>query len=397
MVVNRYHSVAELEPRPTAMEVDLDALSSNFRVLRERVAPAILMPVLKANAYGHGLVPCAHHLVRDGATCIGVAFLEEGAELRRAGIEVPILVFGGIFGEQIPNFLDYDLDLTASSVGKLQRIDEIAGRRGKRARVHLKIDTGMERIGVHYYSAQSLLDEALRTRNCEIVGIFSHFAAADEKDPSLTKLQLERFLECTDYYTRRADRPPLRHIANSGGVLQHPESHLDMVRPGLALFGVVPSDFLQNRLPLKPVMKLKSTVVFFKVVKKGAGVSYGHEWVARQDTRIVTIPLGYGDGFFRRLSNRGVVLIRGKRYPIVGRVCMDQLMVDLGPDGEAYNGDEVVLIGSQGAERITVEEVARDVGTIAHEIVVSTNMRVPRRYSRDGATLPHQFPHEAER
>ena len=237
----------------------------------------------------------------------------------------------------------------------------------------------MERIGVHYYSAQSLLEESLKCPHCDIVGIFSHFATADDERSNFYQIQLERFLEVTRFFERRSLPIPLRHIANSSGLIRSKDTHLDMVRPGIALYGVYPEPWLEKLLTVKPVMKLASRVVYFKVVKRGAGVSYGHTWIAPEDTRVVTVTIGYGDGFTRRLSNRGSVLIRGKRYPIIGNICMDQMMVDIGKD-EAYNGDEVVLIGEQGNQRISAEELARTAETIPYEIMTSLNIRIPRMY-----------------
>jgi alanine racemase len=245
--------------------------------------------------------------------------------------------------------------------------------------VHLKIDTGLERIGVHYYSASQLFDAALASSHCDIVGVYSHFADVSLDDLTLAKLQLERFLESLHSFESRAKGPFLRHIASSSGLMSLKESHLDMVRPGLSLYGVYPGEGYNEILKVHPVLKLKSQVVYFKVVKKGAGVSYGHKWHAPEDTRVVTLPLGYGDGYLRALSNKAPVLIRGKRYPTVGVICMDQLMVNIGR-GEAFNGDEVVLIGEQEGERVSVEELARLIDTTPHEILVALNQRVPRVY-----------------
>jgi alanine racemase len=310
---------------------------------------------------------------------LGVAYIEEAIALRRNGISVPILVFGGLLKEQLELYIQHDVDVTASSISKLEQIDETARRLGRKARVHLKIDTGLERIGVHYYSSSSLYDAALRAQSVEVVGVYSHFADACPENLALTKLQLERFHESVRYFEERSQAPFVRHIAGTGGLLVMPESHLDMVRPGLGLYGVYPSAGLSQILPLEPALSLKSQVVYFKVVKKGAGVSYGHRWTAPNDTRVVTIPIGYGDGFQRQLSQKIDVLIRGKRYPQVGVICMDQMMVNLG-DGEAYNGDEVVLIGEQGTERVTVEELAAAMDITPHVVVVSLNERIPRRY-----------------
>jgi alanine racemase len=369
---------AEFVHRPTHIEVYVDTLRANFRAIRDHVAPAKVMASIKANGYGHGLVTVAKVLETEGIDALGVAYVEEAIELRQAGVSIPILVFGGLLEDQVDLYLQHDLDVTASSVFKLEQIDASAKRLGKQARVHLKIDTGLERLGVHHYSAQSLFDAALRASSCSVVGVFSHFAKVDPDDLSLAKLQLERFQECLRYFEQRATQPFVRHISNSAAVLAFPESYLDMVRPGLCLYGVYPDQRMQKAIPLLPTLSLKSRVVFFKVVKKGAGVSYDHTWYAPHDTRVITIPIGYGDGYPRSLSNRGMVLVRGQRCPIIGKVCMDQMMVDISPHGEAYNGDEVVLIGKQGQGAVTVEDLAALLHTTPHEILVTLNQRIPR-------------------
>lgn len=366
--------------RPTFVEVDLARLTENFRAIQEHVAPAKMMVILKANAYGHGLVEIARHMVSVGADYLGVAFLEEGILLREEGISAPILVLGGLMGSQVHLFLDYDLTLTASSVEKLEQIEAAARARGQTARVHLKIDTGMERIGVHYYSARDLLEATLRCRHVEVEGIFSHFANADTADLSSARLQLQRFNDVLSFYEERGLPMPLRHMANSGAVLQLPESHFDMVRAGILLYGVYPSDEVPRAVSVRPALTWKSHVVYFKVVKPGHPVSYGSTWQSDKMVRVVTVPVGYGDGYFRSLSNRAHVIIRGKRYPVVGRICMDQLMVNI--DWEtAYNGDEVVLLGeADNGATITAAELAEWAGTIPYEVLTNINTRVPRLY-----------------
>jgi alanine racemase len=380
-------NVSLLATRPAVMTVDLGRLRRNFDRLRAQVAPSRVMAVVKANAYGHGLERCALHLEAAGADFLGCAYVEEGIILRKAGVKIPILVFGGMLADQAKLYIEHDLDVTASSVSKLEQIEAAASQLKRRARVHLKIDTGMERLGVHHYSASALLERVLTLKWCDVVGIFSHFARADEEDVAFTRLQLERFLECARFFEKRSLPPPLRHIANSAGALRFPETRLDMVRPGISLYGVAPAPGLAGAceaIGLEPVMTLATKVAYFKVVKAGAGVSYGHLWRAPCDTRVVTLPVGYGDGYLRALSNRAEVLIRGTRHPQVGAVCMDQMMVDLGPGGEAYNGDAAVLIGEQGGEhgveRITVGELAERAGTIPYEILTGLNARIPRKY-----------------
>ncbi|HSH03693.1 MAG TPA: alanine racemase [Anaerolineae bacterium] len=366
--------------RPTHVEIDLDQISANYRAIQQHVAPAKVMAILKANAYGHGLVPIARHLAQLGAPYFGVAFLEEGILLRQAGINTPILVLGGIIGNQIPLFIEHDLTLTASSVEKLTQIDTIAAQLGRRARVHLKIDTGMERIGIHYYNADTLLAAAWACQHCTVEGVYSHFATADAADLTASYIQLQRFQTVLDTIRDAGHTVRLRHIANSGAILQMPETHFDMVRAGILLYGHYPDIETKQTITVQPALTWKSRVVYFKVVKPGHPISYGSTWQSDKLTRVVTIPVGYGDGYFRALSNKGELIIRGQRYPIVGRVCMDQLMVNIGWE-TAYNGDEVILLGTHpNGTRIDSHEMANWANTIPYEILTNINTRVPRTY-----------------
>jgi alanine racemase len=365
--------------RPTRIRVDLDAISHNLRAIRDRVQVPV-MAIVKANAYGHGLVPVSRHLQAQGVDQLGVAFVEEGIALRQAGVTVPILVLGGMFGPQVAQYLEHDLEITVSSLAKLRQVEAAAEALGRKAVVHLKVDTGMERIGVHSYSCGPFIEAACRSRGCTIKGIYSHLACADDPESPMTAQQLERFHEACDHFERIGAPMPLRHLANSGGVLHFPDTWLDTVRPGIALFGVLPDASARLTLELRPALSLVSQVVYFKIVKAGHPVSYGATWAPARDSRVVTIPIGYGDGWPRALSSRGSVLIRGQRHPMVGRVCMDQFMVDLGSDGTAYNEDEVALIGHQGNEKISVEDVALSAGTIPYEILTGLNERIPRLY-----------------
>jgi alanine racemase len=374
-------TIADDELRPTHVSVDLAQLEANYRAIERFAAPARVMPILKANAYGHGLVPVARLLERIGAPYAGVAYLEEGLRLRQEGVRLPVLVLGGIVGEQIPRFLENDLTLTASSIDKLRAIDECAGAMKRTAVVHLKIDTGMERIGVHWYSAEKLLEASLAVKNVRVEGIFTHFAGADEEDLSHARLQLARFHEVLRFYEKRSLPPPIRHAASSGAILTLPGSHFDMVRPGVLFYGVYPSPHVPSEeIAVQGALRWVTRVVYFKVVMPGNGVSYGSTWTPSEQTRVITLPVGYGDGYPRALSGRAHVLVRGQRRPIVGRVCMDQVMVSLGKDGTAYNGDEVVLLGAQDGEHITAEELAVWAGTIPHDILAGINTRVPRVY-----------------
>jgi alanine racemase len=372
--------------RPTHVEVDLGRLTANYRAIAGHVAPAKVMPILKANAYGHGLVEVARHVVGLGAPYLGVAFLEEGILLREAGIAAPILVMGGIIGNQVPIFLRYDLTLTASSVDKLRQIDEAAAAMGVTARVHLKIDTGMERIGVHYYNAEKLIEASLSYRRVAVEGIYSHFATSDEEDLGFARTQLARFREVLAIYERRGiPRPPLCHMANSGAVLQLRESFFDMVRPGILLYGVYPSAEARRTVEVRPALSWRSRVVYFKVVAPNQSVSYGATWRSDREVRMITVPVGYGDGYFRAMSGKAEVIVRGARYPVVGRICMDQMMVNIGWSS-AYNGDEVLLLGEDAATGASIrcEELASWAGTIPYEVLTNINTRVPRIYVNGG-------------
>ena len=372
-------TVSSAELRPTHLEVNLARLRENYQVIARHVAPARVMLVLKANAYGHGLVAVARTLEGLQPYSIAVAYLEEALRVREAGVRTPVLVLGGIVGSQIPRFLENDVMLTASSVDKLLAIDECAGAMGVRARVHLKIDTGMERIGTHWYSAEPLLEASLRTRNVTVEGIFTHFANADDSDLTSARTQLARFHEVLRFYERRSLPAPLRHAANSGAILQLPESYFDIVRPGILFFGSSPATDLLLTLPVKQALRWVTQVVFFKVVKAGNPVSYGSRWAPAADTRVITLPVGYGDGYSRAMSLRAEVIVHGERVPVVGQICMDQIMADIGR-GTAYNGDEVVLLGAGSGATIRIEELAAWAHTIPHEVLTSINARVPRVY-----------------
>jgi alanine racemase len=366
--------------RPTLVEVDLGRLRDNFLAIRQHVAPARVMPILKANAYGHGLLRVAQLMESLGADYIGVAVLEEGILLREKGIRMPILVLGGILGNQVPGFLKYDLTITASSIDKLNQVDEIASQMGVKARVHLKIDTGMERIGVHSYSAENFLETALKCRSIDVEGIFSHFANADQPDLDDARQQLERYQQVLSLYDKHGLPPPrLRHMANSPAILQLPEAHFDMVRPGLLLYGVYPTSQIPHTITIRPALSWKSRVVYFKVILPGHPVGYGSTWRSDHMVRAVTAPVGYGDGYFRSMSGKAHVLLRGKKYPVVGRISMDQIVINIEWDS-AYNEDEVILIGESGTESITCEDLAGWADTIPYEILTNINTRVPRLY-----------------
>ncbi len=341
------------------------------------------MAVVKANAYGHGLENAAQALADEGVAYFGVGFLEEGIELRQIGVTTPILVLGGVVGYQAGLFLEYNLDLTVSSPALARRVAEEVRKSGRRARVHLKIDTGMGRIGFNWAAAAVFIDEALSLPELDVVGIYSHLATADDEDGSFTQEQINRFNHALSGLPSM-EKPLLRHISNSGALFQHPQGLFDLVRLGISLYGCNPNG-LTPPVHLRPVMSLMSEVVFVKRVAESTPVSYGCTWRAPRETTLATVPIGYGDGYPRALSNKGFVLIRGQRLPVVGRVCMDQLMVDCG-ELRVEVGDPVTLIGSQGNERISAEEVAHWLDTIPYEVTTQISARVPRVFV-DGESI----------
>jgi alanine racemase len=365
--------------RPTRVEVDLKILAENFRAIKAYIKNSKVMPILKANAYGHGLVRVAQLYEELKADYLGVAVVEEGILLREMGIKMPILVLGGIWGNQIPLFLKHNLTITASSIDKLKQIDDTSARMNIKAKVHLKVDTGMERLGVHYYNVEKFLEAAYNCKNIFVEGIYSHFANSESSDLTYTHLQLSRFQEVISYFHNHSINPPIKHISNSGAILQLPEANLDMVRPGIMLFGVYPSDKIKKTIKVKPALTWKSLVVYFKVIKAGNAVGYGLTYTPDHNIRAVTIPVGYGDGYFRSLSNKAMGLINGKKYPVIGNVSMDQIVVNIENDS-AYNSDEVILLGSDGKNSITAEDLADWAGTIPYEILTNINTRVPRIY-----------------
>ena len=370
--------------RPTRAEISLTNLRNNLEVVRSLISPGTsIMAMIKANAYGHGISRVARELVARGVSHLGVAYLEEARFLREEGITAPVCVLGAINTTQIAQFIEYSIEITSSSLDKSRAISRIAGDLGMNAMVQLKIDTGMERIGVHWYNAERFIGETLSLPNIDLRGIFSHFAKADT-DRSFTLEQLRRFGEIVEYMDKWSILPPHVHIANSAGIMEFPESHFNMVRPGIMLYGYDPTGYRPERdfsgRRLLPVMTLKTKVSYFKVVPANTGISYGHRHVTERQTRIVTLPVGYGDGYNRLLSNRGEVVIRDGTYPVVGTVCMDQTMVDIGPDGTAYNGDDVLLFGSMDGRSIPLESLCDRIGTITYELLCNISPRVPRIY-----------------
>ncbi len=365
--------------RPTWAEVNLSALARNFRAVRCYVQPVVkLMVTVKANAYGHGIVPVSKALSRERVDCFGVASIDEAGVLRKNGIKEPIVILGNILPGEIPLLAKYKCAQVLASFEMARAIAAYARKKKIRIPVHVKIDTGMGRIGFWYNDAAHAVTQIARLEGINVEGLCTHFPSADEEDTSFTSFQIEVFNKLITELESQGLEIPYKHTANSIGILRFTQSHCNMVRPGLVIYGLYPRENIP--VTLRPVMSLKSKIVFVKDVPAGRTISYGRTYITQKPTRIATIPIGYGDGYLRVLSNRAEVLVRGKRAPVAGRICMDQTMVDIGHIPEARVGDEVVLFGRQKNESIPVEEVARLAGTIPYEIVCLVSPRVPRVY-----------------
>lgn len=361
--------------RPTYLEVNLAQLKKNIEAIRAQVAPAKIMPMVKANAYGHGVDGVAP-FIEPYVDYFGVAIVEEGMHLRELGIRKPILVAGGTLPEQVPLLAEYDLTLTGSSITLLDVAEEVSRSTGTRIKTHLKIDTGMERVGAREYEAESFILKASAYRHIEVEGIYTHFANSEPADRTHALLQLERFQEVFDLYNKHSlPVPPLRHACNSGGILNLPQAYFDMVRPGVLFYGVYPGEEVDRIIAVKPALTWRSHVAYVKRTQPGRAVSYGSLWQAEAETGIVTVPCGYADGYFRRMTNRAQVMIRQKKYPQVGRICMDQFMVNVGDD-DIQVGEEVILLG----DGIRAEDLAQWMGTNEYEVMTNISARVPRVY-----------------
>jgi len=386
-----------LDKQLTWAEIDLSAYAHNIRELKRVTQPqARLMAVVKADGYGHGAVEVARTALQNGAEFLGVARIHEAVELRAAGLEAPILVFGYSSPDSAPTLIDHDLIQTVYSPTTAKALSGQAARQGKKIKIHIKVDSGMGRLGLllgesagkappNIPAAGTIGDVEVISRlaNLEVEGIFTHFATSDSADKSYANRQLERFMEFINQLDQAKLKPPLAHAANSAAVIDLPEAHLDMVRPGIATYGLYPSDEVnQSKVKLKPVMTLKSSIIHLKKVPAGFPVSYGITYRTEKPTTIATVPVGYADGYNRLLSSRGQMLVRGKRVPIVGRVCMDLTMLDVGALKDVMIEDEVVVFGQQGIEALTADELAASLNTINYEIVTSITARVPRIYRK---------------
>jgi alanine racemase len=369
--------------RPTYTEINLTRLKDNVKAIRASVHPAKVMVMVKANAYGHGVTGVAP-FIEPYVDYLGVALLEEAISLRTIGITRPILVAGGTLPEQVPYFVKYDLTLTASSPKLLEAAESAAEKSKFPLKAHLKIDTGMERVGVGYLDAEKFLEKSLSLKNVEIEGIYTHFANSDAPDLIHAQVQLERFHEVLRFYEKRAlPGPKFRHAANSAAICNFPESYLDMVRPGIMFYGIYPDEKVKRDIRVQPALTWKSIISYSKITMKDHPVSYGSLWSSDHPVRIITIPCGYADGYFRRMTNRSQVIFKGKKYQQVGRICMDQFMVNL-EENVAEVGEEVILLGrSETGTEITADDLAEWAGTNAYEIMTNITERVPRVFITD--------------
>lgn len=376
-------SPEEWQGRPIWAEIDLDAVADNVRALIARANGARLMAIVKANAYGHGAVPVAKAALEAGASSLGVICVDEGVQLRDAGIEAPIVVLGHTPLRQAAEAVDARLTPTVGSLQFGLALSRFAVAAGVTLPVHIKVDTGMARYGVLPQDCPALAESLRALPGLAVEGIFTHFASADDPDPAFTHEQYQRFLGTTE----QLPWIPVRHAAASAATILLPEMALDMVRTGIAMYGYAPPDAATE---LRPVLSLKSRIARVHRLEAGGTVSYGRTWRAERPTTVGLVMAGYGDGVPRLLSNQGEVLIRGRRAPIIGRVCMDQLMIDLTDVPGAAVDDVVTLIGRQGDDAIGADDIGEMTGTISYEVLTGVAARVPRLYMRQGRVVEAQ-------
>jgi len=366
--------------RPTFAEIDLSAICHNLRSIKKIIRPDTrILAVVKADAYGHGIDEVSKAIVKEGVDYLGVASLDEARGLRRIDIKNDIIVLGPILPEEAEGVLRFNVIQTVSCLRVAKELSKLGQAKNKKIRIHIKIDTGMGRIGFWHEEAAGFIKKISLLKNIIIDGIFTHFPSAED-DKIFTQRQISAFNSLIEDLRDHDIYIPLRHASNSMALIDFKDAHMNMVRPGLIMYGLYPRRDLEGRLKLRPALNLKTRVVHVKRVARGRSISYGRTFVAKRATTIATIPVGYGDGYSRHLSSRAHVLIKGRRVPIAGRICMDMTMVDVGHIKGVRPGDDVVLIGRQGKDRVTVEEIARLSGTIPYEVVCSIGRRVPRIY-----------------
>ncbi len=365
--------------RPTVCYIDHEALRWNFRQIRSLIGSRVkILSMVKANGYGHGAPAVARTLAAEGSNAFGVAIIEEAIELRRHGITAPILVLTGAYLDQLELFFEHDLMPVVHDGDALQRLDAAVAQGGRSLDVHLKIDTGMGRIGFPAMECDLWLPQIQRLKALKVEGVFSHFSHAESVEGQYTRKQLEIFHHLVKRLAAVGIVPPLIHLANSAATISLPAAYFNMVRPGLMLYGVYPSPEMVARISLRPVLSWKTRILQLKKVPSHTSISYGQTFITKRDSLIATLPIGYADGYPRLLSNRGQALVGGKRAPVAGRVCMDLTMLDVTDIAKAQQGDEVVLLGTQENETISADEMAAWADTISYEILTSIGARIPR-------------------
>jgi len=363
--------------RATRAIIDLGAISRNIAEIRKKIGNKRgLMAVVKADGYGHGAVEVSRAALRSGADFLGVALPEEGQQLREAGIEAPILVVGLIQPEEAYKVVKFQLSQTVASVELLEALNHEASKVSTWISVHVKLETGMGRIGVKPDDAVSFVRKVKSFKNLNLEGLFSHFSSADEKDKTFSERQLQLFDQVIGNLQLAGIEVPKKHIANSAAILDLPQSYYDIVRPGIMIYGLYPSREVSHSIELKPAMTFKTKISEVKVVPPGTPISYGRTFITKKKTTVATLPVGYADGYNRLLSNHGEVLVKGRRAPVIGTICMDMCMVDASSVEDIRPGDEVILFG----EELPVDEIAAKIGTINYEVVCGVNKRVPRIY-----------------
>ncbi|MBI4418263.1 MAG: alanine racemase [Ignavibacteriales bacterium] len=361
-------------------EVNLSAIAFNLKGVRKKVGDRVqIMAVVKANAYGHGLEGVSTFVEKGLVDCFGVAFPEEGQALRMSGIRKPIHVFTLPTEQQARLYIDHNLESTISSVRDVAVLQRAAEKSGKTLPVHLKIDTGMNRLGIKPEDVDSVVSALRKARRVEVKGVFTHFATADEPRREFVMYQLEEFRKSIEHLRALGVVPEVIHCANSASILDLPETYFSLVRPGVMMYGYYPSRTTSESVPLKIAMTLKTRVALVKWIRPGESVSYGRKFVATRRTRIATLPIGYADGYTRLLTGKASVLVHGKKFPVVGSICMDQIMVDVGEEAVEV-GEEAILIGSQSGETISAWDLAGPLGTIPYETCCAISSRVPRMH-----------------
>jgi len=378
------------ELRPVWAEIDLDSLAHNIKEVRRITnKEAIVTAVVKANAYGHGSIEAAKVFLENGANRLAVATLSEAVELRRADIDTPILILGYTPDSQHKIAVENDIIEAIYTLESAEKLSQVAGNLNKKAKVHIKVDSGMGRIGFPPVdSSIDKIEKISKLPNLEIEGIFTHFAKADEVDKAYTGKQFKNYKWVIERLEDKNIQIPIKHVSNSAATIDLPEYNLNMVRGGIMIYGLYPSDEVdKEKVSLKPAMTLKAKISHLKEVPEGTGISYGQIFVTKRKSKIATIPIGYADGFTRLLTSKAEVAIKGKRAPIVGKICMDQCMIDVTDIEDVKVGDEVVLFGDGSNGVPHIDEVAEKLGTINYEIVCMVGRRVPRVYIKDGKII----------